>query len=326
MRKIFIMLLILISFLLFYNYVYAGRVEEIKEENFLLKNTGSFSLSNVAGKIMVNSWDKEEVKMIATKSISSWGVGDPEELLDKIKIEITSKPESLRINTHFPQFSWVRNARVDYEVWIPREVNVRLSSVSGIIQMKSHLNRIFANTVSGKIKLDDIKGNVEVKTTSGNTIVNDVQGDFIWSSTSGELDMANLVGDLDLHTVSGDISGSEVNGEIKANSVSGGINLRNSQGNLAYLRTTSGNIRAELEAINSTSDMSLSTISGDIILYLPADAAFYLDINTISGDINTRFEVLIDGSDERKLQGTVGGGGINININTVSGDISLRKL
>jgi len=215
MKKSVIILLIIICLVLFYNFSWADRVEKVIEENFLLNNTGSFSLNNVAGEIVVHSWEKEEVRMVATKSITSWGTSDPEELLDKIEIEITSKPENLKISTHFPQFSWIRNARVDYEVWIPREVNVRLSSVSGTIQMKSHLNRVYANTVSGKIKLDDINGNVEVKTTSGDTIINDVRGDFIWSSTSGELDMLNLVGDLDLHTVSGDISCSAVNGKIK---------------------------------------------------------------------------------------------------------------
>jgi len=302
-------------------------VEKVIEESFLLQKTGSFSLNNVAGNIMVYSWDKEEVKMVATKSISSWGMGDPEEFLDKIEIEIVSQPGTLKINTRYPTFSWIRNARVDYRLWIPEATSVRLESVSGAIQLEEHLNLVYTKTVSGNIKLNNIKGNIEVKTTSGDVVIGNVQGDLVWSSTSGDLDLANLVGDLDLHTTSGSVSGHEINGEIKASSVSGDFTFRDSQGNLPDLHTTSGDIRVELKVIDKdASGMSLSTVSGDIILYLPEDASFDLDVSTVSGEINTGFEVLIDSVSERKLQGKVGTGGFIIELKTVSGDISLRKL
>ena len=291
MKKSIIILLSLIFLVLLTANTWADRVEKVTEESFILDSTGSFSLNNVAGNIMVYSWDKEEVKMIATKSISSWGTDDPEELLDRIKIEITSQPKNLRIHTRYPTFSWIRNARVDYQLWIPEATSVRLESVSGTIQIGDHLNRVYAKTVSGKIKLENIRGNVEVKTTSGH------------------------------------VSGQEINGDIKASSVSGDLAFLDSQGGLSYLHTTSGKIRAELKFIDKdASGMSLSTVSGDITLYLPEDASFDLDISTVSGEINSGFKVLIDSVSKRKLQGEVGTGGITIELKTVSGDISLRKL
>lgn len=327
MKRSIIILLSLIFLVLLTANAWADRVEKVIEESFLLQKTGSFSLNNVAGYIMVYSWDKEEVKMVATKSISSWGIGDPEGFLDKIEIEITSQPKNLRIHTRYPTFSWIRNARVDYQLWIPEATSVRLESVSGTIQMKGHLNRVYAKTVSGKIKLENIRGNVEVKTTSGDVVIGNVQGDLAWSSTSGDLDLANLVGDLDLHTTSGEVSGHEINGDIKASSVSGDLAFLDSQGGLSYLHTTSGKIRAELKVIDKdASGMSLSTVSGDITLYLPEDASFDLDVSTVSGEINTGFKVLIDSVSKRKLQGEVGTGGITIKLKTTSGDISLREL
>ena len=327
MKKSIIILLILSFLVLLTTNAWTDRVEKVIEESFTLDSTGSFSLTNVAGNIDVYSWDKEEVKMVATKSISSWGIGDPEEFLDKIEIEIVSQLKNLKINTRYPVFSWIKNARVDYQLWIPRETSVRLESVSGAIQMEEHLNRVYTKTVSGNIKLNNIKENVEVKTTSGDVIIANVQGDLAWSSTSGGLDLANLVGDLDLHTTSGEVSGQEINGDIKASSVSGDLVFLDSQGGLSYLHTTSGKIRAELKVIDKdASGMSLSTTSGDITLYLPEDASFDLDISTVSGEINTGFKVLIDSVSKRKLQGEVGTGGITIKLKTVSGDISLRKL
>jgi hypothetical protein len=89
-RFIIIVLAILTLTVLFAENIFADidRVEKVMEESFILENNGSFSLANVAGNIEVNSWDKEEVKMMATKSISSRGTDDPEELLNKIEIEI----------------------------------------------------------------------------------------------------------------------------------------------------------------------------------------------------------------------------------------------
>lgn len=291
MKRSIILMLILIFLVLLSINAWADRVEKVIEESFILDSAGSFSLTNVAGDIMVYSWDKEEVKMVATKSISSWGIGDPEGFLDKIEIEITSQPKNLRIHTRYLTFSWIRNARVDYRLWIPEATSVRLESVSGTIQIGDHLNQVDTKTVSGNIKLRNIRGNIEAKTTSGH------------------------------------VSGQEINGDIKASSVSGDLAFLDSQGGLSYLHTTSGKIRAELKFIDKdASGMSLSTVSGDITLYLPEDASFDLDISTVSGEINSGFKVLIDSVSKRRLQGEVGDGGINIELETVSGDISLRKL
>jgi hypothetical protein len=292
-KSIYIILLILIFSGLFFANIFAaqGRVEEVIEENFILNRTGSFSLANIAGKIEIYSWDREEARMLATKSITSWGLGDPEEILDNIEIEIVSHPQNLKINTHYPAFSWVKNARVDYQIWIPQTCAVALESVSGSIQMDNHLNRLSAKTVSGSIKLNNIMGNVEIKTVSGN------------------------------------INATKINGEIRAGSVSGSLIFRYCQGSFPDLHSTSGSILAELTAIEQdASAMSLTTVSGDINLNLPGDASFDLDIKTVSGEISSKFKVLVESVKKNQLQGEVGIGGINIELRTISGDISLSKL
>jgi len=291
MKKSIHILLILIFLFFLTTNAWAERVEKVMEENFLLNSTGSFSLANIASKIEIYSWDKEEARMLATKSISSWGIGDPEEMLDNIEIEIVSQPRNLKIHTRYPVLSWIKNARVDYQLWIPPECAVELESVSGTIQIDDHLNRVYAKTVSGSIKLNQIMGNVELKTVSGN------------------------------------ISAAKISGEIRAGSVSGSLIFRDCQGSFPDLHSTSGSILAELAAIDEdSSDMSLNTVSGDINLKLPDDASFDLDIKTVSGEISTKFKVLVESVKKNQLQGEVGDGGINIELKTISGDISLAKL
>jgi len=292
-RFIIIVLAILTLTVLFAENIFADidRVEKVMEESFILENNGSFSLANVAGNIEVNSWDKEEVKMMATKSISSRGTDDPEELLNKIEIEINSQPKNLKIHTRYPVLSWVKNVRVDYQLWIPAKSSVQLESVSGTIQMADHLNRVYAKTVSGNIKLNNIKGNAEVK------------------------------------TISGKVNARQIKGDIKASSVSGNLIFRDCEGMFSSLHSTSGDIEAELVTLDEdASNMSLATVSGDINLYLPDDTSFDLNIKTVSGEIDTKFKVLIESVKKNQLVGEVGAGGFDIELRTVSGDISLGKL
>ena len=291
-RFIIIVLAILMMTVLFTDNIFAApdRVEKVVEESFLLETNGSFSLANIVGNIEVNSWNKEEVKMIVTKSISSWGTDDPEELLNKIEIEISSQPKNLKIHTRYPVLSWVKNARVDYQLWIPEAASVQLESVSGTIQMGNHLNRVYAKTVSGNIKLNNIKGNTEVK------------------------------------TVSGKVNARQIKGDIKASSVSGNLIFRDCEGMFSDLHSTSGDIEAELVTLEkNASGMSLTTVSGDINLYLPDDASFDLNIKTVSGEIDTKFKVLVESVKKNQLVGEVGAGGFDIELRTVSGDISLLK-
>jgi len=74
MKKIIVILLILVYLVLLTTSAWANRREKVIEESFLLQKTGSFSLNNIAGDIIIYSRDKEEVKMIATKSVSTWGI------------------------------------------------------------------------------------------------------------------------------------------------------------------------------------------------------------------------------------------------------------
>jgi len=265
-------------------------IEEVIEKGFDLESAGTFSLTNVAGNIDINSWNKEEVRMIASKSISSWGTDNPEELLNKIKIEVTSQKKNLRIHTRYPTLSGIKNARVDYQLWIPETVRVQVESVSGMIHMEKHLNQIYAKTVSGGIKLNNIEGFVEVK------------------------------------TVSGKISASQIKGDIKASSVSGNLVFRDCEGIFSDLHSTSGDIEAELLSLDEdASGMSLSTVSGEISLYLPNDASFDLRIKSVSGEINTKFKVLVENMKRNQLTGKVGAGGLNVELRTISGDIFLGR-
>jgi len=133
--------------------------------------------------------------------------------------------------------------------------------------------------------------------------------EFQGGMVSGGIEVRDLRSQVDVSTVSGDIfvSSSEM---VWANSVAGDIEIE--MGNFEW------------------DDMDFSTVSGDITLWLPESFAADIDFNSLSGDFETDFDLTIRNRRERRwigtdLEGTIGGGGRELSINTVSGDVELRR-
>ena len=80
----------------------------------------------------------------------------------------------------------------------------------------------------------------------------------------------------------------------------------------------------------SGGDLDFNTVSGDITLWLPADFSADVDFSSLSGDFDTDFDMDVTSKDERRwigsrIEGSIGGGGRDLKINTVSGDVELRR-
>lgn len=278
----------------------AARVEQVEERYFPLTEDGSVSLKNVAGKILIHAWQKEEVKMMATKSARALREKEAEEFLERIEIDVTAREDCLEIVTRYPISSWWSglkslsySAGVDYELWVPRGAAVRTESTSGDIRIEERYNCVQAHTVSGDIELTSIWGDIDIGTTSGN-----------------------------IHT-------ENTKGTIIARSISGDIKILGAKGAARTMKTVSGDIFVELEEIDeAASQMNFKSIFGDIEFFLPPDAQADIDVGTVSGKISTDFEITIRGTIEigRELQVTIGGGSVSIELKTTSGDITLKKL
>ena len=80
----------------------------------------------------------------------------------------------------------------------------------------------------------------------------------------------------------------------------------------------------------SGGDLDFHTVSGDITLRLPADFSADVDFSSLSGDLDTDFDMEIRNRHERrwvgsKVEGKIGGGGRDLSFHTISGDVELRR-
>jgi DUF4097 and DUF4098 domain-containing protein YvlB len=159
-------------------------------------------------------------------------------------------------------------------------------------------------SISGDIELNNIGGDVEVHTGSGDIIAMGIAGAFDAHTGSGDVELDSAT--------SGDVEISTGSGDIDAEGVRGGLRMS----------TGSGDIAVNGEA---TGDWRLTASSGRITIRLPSDAAFDLEAETSSGDIDIDHPLTTQGSIRRnRLRGQVRGGGVRIELKTSSGSIRIR--
>jgi len=128
------------------------------------------------------------------------------------------------------------------------------------------------------------------------------------------------------HLVSGEISATGLDAEVEAATVSGDIRI--STTDVASANTVSGSIEASLGRTDWSGSLRFNSVSGDITVALPDNPSLDVRFNSLSGDIQSDFPLTIQGRRSfvgSNLRGAVGGGGPELRINTVSGDLRLLK-
>jgi DUF4097 and DUF4098 domain-containing protein YvlB len=111
---------------------------------------------------------------------------------------------------------------------------------------------------------------------------------------------------------------------VHASTVNGGINVSTS--GLAKANTVNGSIKASMGRADWTGDLDFETVNGSITVEMPADVGARVKASTVNGGMETDFPLTIQGKfSNRKMEGTIGGGGRDLNLETVNGSIRLKK-
>ncbi len=174
---------------------------------------------------------------------------------------------------------------VDISIAVPRGVEVHLG------------------TVSAEGLLSGTTAKAQVRTVSGTIVVNGVGAH------------------VDARTVSGSIEVREQRGPFTGNSVSGALTVHASDSHDLHARTVSGALTIDLERAPAT--VVARTVSGDVMVRIPAAAGYELSASSVSGRVTAGGEQLArrPGKVEGMLRG--GDGAVKVVSHTVSGDVTL---
>lgn len=130
----------------------------------------------------------------------------------------------------------------------------------------------------------------------------------------GDYTFNNLNGEIEVKTNGSDLKFTEVSGPIIASS-------------------TSGEITIVFAQLNQENPSSISNISGDIDISLPASSKANLELSSISGEVYTDLDIKTKGDEKEgmvrlggsnSISGTLNGGGVEINLKAISSNIYIR--
>ena len=129
---------------------------------------------------------------------------------------------------------------------------------------------------------------------------------------------------LHASSVNGGVDAAGLQSDVHASTVNGGINVSTS--GLAKANTVNGSIKASMGRADWTGDLDFETVNGSITVEMPASVGAHVKASTVNGGMETDFPLTIQGKfSNRKMEGTIGGGGRDLNLETVNGSIRLKK-
>jgi DUF4097 and DUF4098 domain-containing protein YvlB len=278
---------------------------------------GRFSISNIAGDIVITGGPGDEVSIDAVKRTRGSSGS-----LASVRIEVDGRPGRVEVRT----LHTARNDRVsvDYTVIVPTGVAVEARSVSGDVKVGSVQGSVRAETVSGNVTAASTPKLELAKSVSGNVELTDggTDGDLAASSISGDIRARGLKAHgIDLRSVSGDMRLIDVTCDrLSAQSLSGGVEFT---GTLAKsgrydFGSHSGSVRLTLSGTTGF-EFSGNTFSGSIRSDLPLTIGGTADPSRGGQGIRSR------GRNAHAIQGTSGDGSAVLTIRTFSGDIVISR-
>ena len=177
--------------------------------------------------------------------------------------------------------------------------------------------------ISLYVGIKDSIRKASVRTMSGEVTANEIDVEQLTiNSMSGDINVEDCsITTMELSTMSGDIDVSLDEGSAATvSSISGDIGFSGSCESI-HAKTTSGDISFTID--NENSDITASSVSGDIDVELSNDSGYVANVKSTAGAIN-----LSCGDEDKEITRSgsyiMGDGGAKLSLSSISGDIDVE--
>lgn len=255
---------------------------------------GHVYVNNIAGTLVLNTWDKDEIYL------SGELYGD----VDTVDFSGGASDLSIIVK--------MRNTRhvsgdADLTLTVPVNAHVELETVSADLSARDLRGPLKIKTVSGAAQLQLPSPEVWVQTVSGDiTLVGPSYATFA-KSVSGDIHLAGIQDKLVAETVSGNL---EVDGGYFSE---------------VHLKSISGDMRLDA-SLAEHAQINGDTLSGGITLAIPGDISGKAALKSFSGDTQCDLgSVQLVSNGKRREYVWGDGHGVQVELSSFSGDIHVEK-
>ncbi len=266
----------------------------------------SAHISNAAGEIALTATDTETTTVEVTAASERDQQAVAETLIDfqdgHLRIEVPRHHD------------WKRTPELDVRVTLPAHSAITVESASADVTCRGEYGDARLNTASGDVRLDVAHGPTHIETASGDIGVDESHGIVHISTASGDTRLGTAHDEVEVSTASGDVELGTIHGSLSISGASGDISLGEGHHDVSA-NSASGDISL---ALVHAGKVGVSTASGDVSVGVVGGTATWLDLHSLSGDIDT------DQADDNGP--TDGEDKLELRVNTVSGDIRVHRV
>jgi DUF4097 and DUF4098 domain-containing protein YvlB len=209
--------------------------------------------------------------------------------------------------------------------------DVKFSSMGGSVRVHMSKGDFSAHQIAGAVALDGHVSDLTISEVGGSvtldgeffgdTHLEQIASTVHFHSSRTDLELAGLAGDLTMD--SDDLHIGQALGPLRIVTRSKNIECTQVSGDV-HIENTNGEV--SVTAVQPLGNIQITNASEPVSLTLPPNASFTIAANTDGGDLNTDFELNVNGDDHhRSASGTIGSGGPKIELNVRHGDITIKK-
>jgi hypothetical protein len=235
------------GFFLIISSVQSATLTETFEKTLPFTSGNLVSVLNQNGEIEIETWDREEIEIIAYKKVRAKNAEHAEKMMQELEIYIEAGNDNVDIETRNPRrsrdgngfFSWIFGSNnnqcyVEYHIRVPKKADLNLETTNGDIHVRQVSGRIRMETTNGEIKGRHISGFARCNTTNGSIKIDFVDipehDEMYFRTTNGSIRLYlpnDYGGYVDLSTTNGEVDSDfdlEDRGRRKRTHLSGQIN------------------------------------------------------------------------------------------------------
>lgn len=174
-----------------------------------LERGGTFDLQSGAGNVSISGGGGRDARIEVFKRVRAFSDGRAQIMLPQLKVEIAERGGNVEVRSMGPRGAG--QARVDYVVTLPADINVILRSTTGNLRVQNMSgDELSANTLSGDVTVRDSRSRMlELHTVQGNMRLQDIAAQrALLESTIGNLEFVGQLlraGRYQFQTHRGDI-------------------------------------------------------------------------------------------------------------------------
>ena len=316
--------------------------------------SGTINVQNPRGDITVTPSTDGQIHLRIHEVVHTSSDKDVEKDFDAVRPQITASGSGSIITV--PSRG---GSSVDLTLAIPEKSFLTANAVHGDVSVEGLKNNADVTDEQGDVKFDDITGDVHARMNNGDFSAHAIEGqvflnghaeDVTLSEIKGQavldgeffgdthleqmgasihfhsintsIDLPKLGGDLTLD--SDDLTANQTGGPLRIVTRSKNIELTQATGNL-HIETSDGDVNVTAAAPLGNVDITNRT--GGLTLTVPENANFSVTANTTDdNDLETDFPLEVTTSgDQKQVSGTVGSGGVKLDLSTTHGNLELRK-